>query len=200
MSAGALQDTKASLDLPAGDQIVDGRDALALARTRHAVGDGSDIARMGHQQQVMSAIVQRAKNADVLVRPDRLYGFLDAVTASLTVDDDLDSLTALASLATTAAQVADDRISFEVMPWEPEPTDPNRVVPSAEAADIFQLIRTDAPLEDDEEETAPEVAAGGAGDDESGEDDAAPRTEDRNATGGQGSGSATVETAGDMCD
>lgn len=137
----------------------------------------------------------------MLVRPDRLYGFLDAVTASLTVDDDLDSLTALASLATTAAQVADDRISFEVMPWEPEPTDPNRVVPSAEAADIFQRIRTDAPLEDDEEETAPEVAAGGgAGDDESGEDDAAPRTEDRNATGGQGSGSATVETAGDMCD
>ena len=156
-----LQDTKASLDLPAGDQIVDGRDALALARTRHAVGDGSDIARMGHQQQVMSAIVQRAKSTDVLVRPDRLYGFLDAVTASLTVDDDLDSLTALASLATTAAQVADDRISFEVMPWEPEPTDPNRVVPSAEAADIFQRIRTDAPLEDDEEETAPEVAAGG---------------------------------------
>lgn len=97
----------------------------------------------------------------MLVRPDRLYGFLDAVTASLTVDDDLDSLTALASLATTAAQVADDRISFEVMPWEPEPTDPNRVVPSAEAADIFQRIRTDAPLEDDEEETAPEVAAGG---------------------------------------
>jgi LCP family protein required for cell wall assembly len=88
-----LEDSKASLDLPAGDQIVDGRDALALARTRHAVGDGSDIARMGHQQQVMSAIVQRAKSTDVLVRPDRLYGFLDAVTASLTVDDDLDSLT-----------------------------------------------------------------------------------------------------------
>ena len=44
-----LEDSKASLDLPAGDQIVDGRDALALARTRHAVGDGSDIARMGHQ-------------------------------------------------------------------------------------------------------------------------------------------------------
>jgi LCP family protein required for cell wall assembly len=200
-----LEDSKASLDLPAGDQIVDGRDALALARTRHAVGDGSDIARMGHQQQVMSAIVQRAKSTDVLVRPDRLYGFLDAVTASLTVDDDLDSLTALASLATTAAQVADDRISFQVMPWEPEPTDPNRVVPSAEAADVFQHIRTDAPLEDDEEDTSSDEAQGSAeaADPDGSGDTDTPETRDEGSDDGNaGTGarsSETVESAGDMC-
>jgi anionic cell wall polymer biosynthesis LytR-Cps2A-Psr (LCP) family protein len=169
------------------------------------VGDGSDIARMGHQQQVMSAIVQRAKSTDVLVRPDRLYGFLDAVTASLTVDDDLDSLTALASLATTAAQVADDRISFQVMPWEPEPTDPNRVVPSAEAADVFQHIRTDAPLEDDEEDTSSDEAQGSAeaADPDGSGDTDTPETRDEGSDDGNaGTGarsSETVESAGDMC-
>lgn len=58
----ALTGPKAQLDLPVGAQTVDGEDALALARTRYAVGDGSYIARMGHRQRVMSAIVQRAKS------------------------------------------------------------------------------------------------------------------------------------------
>lgn len=164
----ALEDPKAQLDLPAGEQTVDGTDALALARTRYAVGDGSDIARMGHQQRVMSAIVQRAKSAEVLTRPDRLYGFLDAVTSSLTVDEELDSLSALTSLATTAAGVDDSRISFMVMPWAEAPTDPNKVVPSDEAAEVFTRLRADTPLdgEDDAEaaDTDPSESPDDAGD------------------------------------
>ncbi|HJA39201.1 MAG TPA: LCP family protein [Candidatus Brevibacterium intestinigallinarum] len=204
-----LEDSKASLDLPAGDQIVDGRDALALARTRHAVGDGSDIARMGHQQQVMSAVVKRAKSSEVLTRPDRLYGFLDAVTSSLTVDEDLNSLSALTSLATEAANVEDSNISFRVMPWEEEPTDHNRVIPSAEAAEVFQRLRADQPLDGVDVAAADEQAGSAdqdaeqdttAGDSEAGssgtgESDSAPAQ-----TGGQqGQESATVETAGGMC-
>lgn len=204
-----LEDSKASLDLPAGDQIVDGRDALALARTRHAVGDGSDIARMGHQQQVMSAIVKRAKSSEVLTRPDRLYGFLDAVTSSLTVDEDLNSLSALASLATEAANVEDSNISFRVMPWEEEPTDHNRVIPSAEAAEVFQRLHADQPLDgegeaaaDDQASSADQDTADGttAGDSDAGasgagESDSTTAQPD----GQQGEDSSTVETAGDMC-
>ena len=204
-----LEDSKASLDLPAGDQIVDGRDALALARTRHAVGDGSDIARMGHQQQVMSAIVQRAKSSEVLTRPDRLYGFLDAVTSSLTVDEGLNSLSALTSLATEAANVEDSNISFRVMPWEEEPTDHNRVIPSAEAAEVFQRLHADQPLDgegeaaaDDQASSADQDTADGttAGDSDAGasgagESDSTTAQPD----GQQGEDSSTVETAGDMC-
>ncbi|WP_051297981.1 LCP family protein [Brevibacterium album] len=142
----ALQDPKANLDLPAGEQTVSGEDALALARTRHAVGDGSDIARMGHQQKVMSAIVQRAKSAEVLTRPDRLYGFLDAVTSSLTVDPELESLTALASLARSAAGVESGEITFMVMPWQEDARDPNRVVPSEAAGEVFARLGADEPV------------------------------------------------------
>ena len=49
----AMVDPDAKLNLPAGKQKLNGKDALALARTRHAVGDGSDIGRLGHQQVVM---------------------------------------------------------------------------------------------------------------------------------------------------
>jgi LCP family protein required for cell wall assembly len=143
-----LQDEKAKLDLPAGEQMLDGTDALALARTRHAVGDGSDISRMGNQQMVMEAIIDRAKSTRTLSRPDRLYSFLDAVTSSLRVDEDLDSVTALASLASTASSVPEEAINFEIMPWAPAPENPNRVVSAPEAEDVFTAIIDDEPITD----------------------------------------------------
>ncbi|SDR91841.1 cell envelope-related function transcriptional attenuator common domain-containing protein [Brevibacterium siliguriense] len=143
-----LKDPKANLDLPAGEQTLRGDDALALARTRHAVGDGSDIARMGNQQMVMEAIIDRAKSGQVLTRPDRLYGFLDAVTSTLGVDDELNSVKALASMATTVASVDKDDITFEIMPWAPAPENPNRVVKSADADAVFSAINADEPITD----------------------------------------------------
>lgn len=141
-----LHDTKANLDLPAGEQTLGGTDALALARTRHAVGDGSDISRMGNQQMVMESIIDRAKSSHVLSRPDRLYGFLDAVTSSLRVDDDLDSVRALGSLASTVKSVPDDSISFAIMPWQPAPGNPNRVIKSPGADGVFTAINEDRPI------------------------------------------------------
>jgi len=141
-----MKDPKAKLDLPAGDQKVNGTDALALARTRHAVGDGSDIARLGHQQMVMSAIVQQATSRETLARPDRLYSFLDAATQSLTVDPGLSSLSDLTALAARAQAVPSDEITFMTMPWEPAPQNRNRVVPSADADALFTNLREDSPV------------------------------------------------------
>ena len=141
-----LADDKANLDLPAGKQTLGGTDALALARTRHAVGDGSDISRMGNQQMVMDSIIDRAQSSHVLSRPDRLYSFLDAVTSSLRVDDDLESISALGSLAATVSSVPKDSITFEIMPWQPAPDNRNRVVKSAEADAVFSAIIADQPI------------------------------------------------------
>lgn len=141
-----LQDGHARLDLPAGPQSVDGAQALALARTRHALAEESDIARLGHQQMVLSAIVQKATKSDVLVRPDRLYAFLDAATSSMTVDPGLGALTDLAGLAARLATVPLSDVTFMTMPWEPAPRDRNRVVPAPDASVVFQAIRDDVPI------------------------------------------------------
>ncbi|MGO2856347.1 MAG: LCP family protein [Brevibacterium aurantiacum] len=143
-----LYDDKANLDLPAGEQTLRGTDALALARTRHAVGDGSDISRMGNQQMVMDSIIDRAKSSHTLSRPDRLYNFLDAVTSSLRVDNDLDSVSALGSLASTVSSVPKDSISFNIMPWQPAPGNQNRVVKSPAADAVFSAITADEPIGD----------------------------------------------------
>jgi LCP family protein required for cell wall assembly len=141
-----MEDPYSNLALPAGAQVIDGTQALALARTRHAVGDGSDISRLGNQQMVMSAIVQRALSAEVLTRPDRLIRFLDAVTSSLTVDTALGDLASLTSLAHRVSRVPASAITFLTMPWTEAPSDANRVVPSDDAAIVFSSLATDVPV------------------------------------------------------
>ena len=153
----ALKDGHAHLDLPAGAQSVGGDQALALIRTRHALAEESDIARLGHQQMVLSAIVQKATKSDVLVRPDRLYAFLDAVTSSMTVDPGLGALTDLAGLAARVANVPMSSVTFLTMPTTEAPQNRNRVVPTADADVIFRALVDDAPIVLTTDEAEPDV-------------------------------------------
>ncbi|MET0766659.1 MAG: LCP family protein, partial [Aeromicrobium sp.] len=139
----AMVDKDAKLDLPAGKQKIDGKDALALARTRKAVGDGSDIGRLGHQQVVMSSIIGEARSTSVLTRPDRLFKFLNALTKSITVDKGISSIGELTGLAKRARSVDDKEIRFVTMPNGAAPTDPNRVVKTDDADTLFEAIAKD---------------------------------------------------------
>lgn len=141
-----LVDPDAKLDLAAGDQRLDGKDALALARSRKAIGDGSDIGRLGHQQAVMSSIIGRARSAEILSRPDKLFSFLNAVTSSITVDEGISSIRNLAGLANRARVVPDKAITFVTMPNGAAPTDPNRVVATPDADVIFGEMAKDQEL------------------------------------------------------
>lgn len=149
-----LQDKHALLDLPAGEQELGGEDALALARVRYAIGDGSDISRMANQQMVMSAIAQRATSAEVLSRPDRLYAFVDAITSSLTVDEGLSSISQLAGLALRVNEVPDKNITFLTMPWQPAASNAARVEPSADAQRLWDALAADRPLQFSSDEDA----------------------------------------------
>ena len=57
-----ISDRRAKLELEAGEQVLDGRDALGFARARYNVpgSDGSDIDRIGRQQQLVGAIAREA--------------------------------------------------------------------------------------------------------------------------------------------
>jgi LCP family protein required for cell wall assembly len=153
----ALVDPLAKLDLPAGKQKIKGKDALALARTRHAVGDGSDIGRLGHQQVVMSSIISQARSTSILTRPDKLFKFLNALTKSITVDKGISSIPELTGLAKRARAVPEKGITFVTMPNGAAPTDPNRVVKTDDADTIFKAVAKDQEMpvegEDDEVQT-----------------------------------------------
>jgi LCP family protein required for cell wall assembly len=157
----AMVDKDAKLDLPAGEQKIGGKDALALARTRHAVGDGSDIGRLGHQQVVMSSIISRARSTSVLTRPDRLFKFLNALTKSITVDKGISSIPELTGLAKRARAVKDEDIRFVTMPNGAAPTDPNRVVKTDDADTIFTAVAKDQEMPVEGENDEPGTDEGG---------------------------------------
>lgn len=54
-----IDDDKSHLHLKAGTHHLGGTQALALARTRHGIGDGSDLGRIGLQQKLVKALLEQ---------------------------------------------------------------------------------------------------------------------------------------------
>ncbi|WP_436965759.1 LCP family protein [Streptomyces sp. SudanB148_2056] len=124
-----IDDDRSHLTLDAGTHHLDGEQALALARTRYDVGDGSDLNRITLQQDLVRALVRQITALDLPANPAALFRAADALTGGLTTDTGLDSLGELASLARSLEGLTADRVTTVTMPVLPAPSDPNRVVP-----------------------------------------------------------------------
>jgi LCP family protein required for cell wall assembly len=79
-----MNDPLAGIDLPAGCQKLDGRDALGYVRSRDT--PRADLDRMANQRQFMSALLHRAESPAVWLNPWRWYSVPHAAAAALTVD------------------------------------------------------------------------------------------------------------------
>ena len=88
----AIDDPDSHLDLAAGTHTLDGEQALGLVRTRHGVGDGSDLGRIQLQQAFIKALIDRVKHVGVLTNPKKLYDLADTATKTVTTDSDLGSV------------------------------------------------------------------------------------------------------------
>ncbi len=82
----SLRDPKAGLRLRAGCQDINGRQALALVRSRDF--PNADLQRVVNQRKVFAALMAKATSPGVLLNPFRLIPFIDGVVSSLTVDTD----------------------------------------------------------------------------------------------------------------
>ena len=80
-----INDPLAGIDLPAGCQALDGRDALGYVRSRAT--PRADLDRMVHQREFMAAVLHRASSPLVWLNPWRWYSVPHAAVASLTVDN-----------------------------------------------------------------------------------------------------------------
>ncbi|MFI7499256.1 LCP family protein [Streptomyces sp. NPDC049687] len=142
----AIHEKNSKLDIDAGCQTVKGETALAYVRVRYGVGDGSDIGRIGRQQEFMDALVKKARAK--LTDADAMYGFLKSVTKSLTASPDLAGIQPLYGLADELKGIPSDHLSFLTVPnygrEADYPTDKANVVwQYPQAADLFTSLAKD---------------------------------------------------------
>lgn len=147
-----VSDPQAQFEKTAGRHVLDGREALGYVRMRKSVGDGSDLGRIERQQTFLSSVAQKATSTSLLLRPDRLYSFLDAATESMTTDSELGT-TQMARIAQSVRSIGLDKVEFVTVPTEQFPDDPNRVQWSTDADLLWEAIRFDRPLTEDDPPT-----------------------------------------------
>ncbi|AZN30830.1 LytR family transcriptional regulator [Flaviflexus salsibiostraticola] len=138
-----LADSMAGLDISAGCQTLDGEQALAFARARKGIGDGSDIGRMQRQQELVLAIAEDALSRNILTDLPSLYRLVDAVSQSIVTDAQLGNIDTLASLANSIRGVSTEDIFLMTMPWDPAGA---RVLPAAESEILWEALRDDIAL------------------------------------------------------
>jgi LCP family protein required for cell wall assembly len=88
-----MVDADANLRIKKGCQDVDGKVALAYARSRHAQQLG-DLDRAAHQREVVAAVGKKAISPMSVVNPFRYWNLNMAAADFVTVDDDMSPLAA----------------------------------------------------------------------------------------------------------
>lgn len=146
---------KANLDLPAGEQTLNGEQALGYARARTGQGlSGSDPDRIERQQHLMSAMVDEVLSRNVLTDGPALYKMVRAALSSLTMSSNLASLNDMAGLALSLRSLEMDDITFMTTPFAAYAPDPNRLVFTSEVDLIWERMAADEPIVQEEETTA----------------------------------------------
>lgn len=137
-----MEDSYSGLHVLKGCRLLDGDQALAFARARHNVGDGSgsDIGRIGRQQELVAKMIDEATNMNLFTDSLSLYRTLDAGTKSLSASKGLGDLTTLAGLAYSIREVGPDGFHFITMPFN---WAGNRVRPAESAKTLWKAIRND---------------------------------------------------------
>lgn len=140
----AIKDTDSHLDLAAGTHTLNGQQALGLVRTRHGVGDGSDLGRIQLQQAFIKALVNQVKSIGVFTNPTKLYGLADTATKAVTTDSELGSVNSLISFADGLKGIGAGDMTMVTMPVQYDPANPNRVIVSeTKAAQVWAALRSD---------------------------------------------------------
>ncbi|WP_406203082.1 LCP family protein [Kitasatospora sp. NBC_01560] len=142
-----IHDQDSGLDLAAGVHHLDGKQALAFVRTRHGVGDGSDLGRIELQKQMVKSLLGQAGGTGLFTNPVKLWSVGDTLTRSITTDSALASVNSLVGLAQELKGIGPDQLSMVTLPVVTAPGDPNRVVPQEPQADqLWAALKADRAL------------------------------------------------------
>jgi LCP family protein required for cell wall assembly len=140
-------DVTPALDLPAGDQQLSGAEAAAFLRSRHGVGDASDLARISNQQTFMAALARQMVSAHTLTDPAKVLRLAVAASRHMTLSDTIADPTTLARLALAVNTVGLANMSFVQYPVVDDPADAARVlVAQRSASELNHVLQADQPV------------------------------------------------------
>lgn len=129
-----VKEWHAHIDLPAGQQRLHGKDALAFVRQRYGV-PGSDLGRIKRQQYFIGALTRQVQSAGVLLNPFRLNALLNAAGKSVQVDAGT-SRKDLIDLALKMRSVSAGKVAFQTVPVA---SDARRDVPGQPNTSVLLL-------------------------------------------------------------
>jgi LCP family protein required for cell wall assembly len=140
-----IDDPESGLKLAAGNNTIQGEQALAFLRTRHGVGDGSDLARISNQQVFLSSLMKTLKSKETLTDPTKIYGIANVAADNMTLSSNLASIPTLASLASSLKNIPLEDITFIQYPTSYlDVNGASGVVPKKEAAaEMLEAVFSD---------------------------------------------------------
>jgi LCP family protein required for cell wall assembly len=106
-----VRDRYSGANFPAGEQVLQGVDALRFVRQRHGLLNG-DLDRVRRQQAFMAGLAHQLFSSGTLTSPSRISALVEALTKSVVLDKNWD----LMSFATQVASLTGDDIQFSTIP------------------------------------------------------------------------------------
>jgi LCP family protein required for cell wall assembly len=103
--ASAINDDYTGLHLSKGEHTLQGATALKFLRTRHGVGDGSDVTRISSQQVFLSSLVRKIKSNATLTDVTKLYGLASAASQSMSLSSGLANVDTMVSIGRAVASI-----------------------------------------------------------------------------------------------
>jgi LCP family protein required for cell wall assembly len=145
-----IHDSNTGLNLPKkGEYTLSGWEALAFLRTRHGVGDGSDLGRISSQQVFLSSLVRTVKSGGVLNDFAKLYNIATVASQNMTLSNSLKNLNTMVSMAQVLKNLPLERVLFVQYPGVTGQPGvyAGKVAPVTSLANaLFAKIRADKPF------------------------------------------------------
>lgn len=106
-----VDDPMSGAKFPAGEQTLDGAEALSFVRQRYGL-PRNDLDRIVRQQAYMASLVNKVLSTGTLTSPSKLSKISEAVERSVIIDEDWDVM----GFATQMANLAGGNVTFNTIP------------------------------------------------------------------------------------
>jgi LCP family protein required for cell wall assembly len=138
-----VNDPVSGLDLSAGEQHINGVQALAFWRTREDIGTGSDLERIQRDQFMSAQVVKGVLSSGLLSNPLRLLSVVSDAAAYMTTDAGM-TASDLVGIGESLRHLSSKDVQFITAPNQAWPPNPDRVqFAQPQANEVFSAIAHD---------------------------------------------------------